>query len=326
MEQLQSYYSVILRQSFGIYQMRMFLRVVNRARIITAHKKGLLDYSQGVNVAGFRNFFSVPLSEIAGNTHNYGPLKKNLEAMVKNGDYCVEYYDKQRRQWHIGHMFEDITIDYARSVLNFSVPTWLVQYICDFGNGGYRKYNYEAAMSLSNPYAARLYLLMSSALKPIQYNDIEGLKKILGLSGKYPRVSEFVRKILLPAAEELKKKNLNGYNVEIMHQSREAKRGRIVGLAFFPVKRERKEFNISEQIDDIKKQVPAEMVDYLLQNCHFSVREVAGKNKEYLVKFSLIPDWPSKFQEIIERARRKHKNHGYIISAIKAEVVQHQMQ
>lgn len=324
MEQVQSYYSIVLRQRFGIYQLRMFLRVVNRARIITAKRKGMISYDNTINISGFRNYFSMPISSIAGNTHNYEPLKKSLREMVQSGDYSVEYYDKQRRQWHVGHMFEDITIDEARSVLSFSVPSWLVQYIVDYSNGGYRMYDYEKAMSLSSPYATRLYMLTSALTKPMMYNNIEGLKKILGVSGKYERVSEFVRKILQPAADELARKKLNGFNVEVRHACKNAKRGRVVGLVFVPVKREGKEQNISTQLEKLREQVPAELIDYLLQNCHFTVREVSGKNAETLAAFSQIPEWPAKLQSIIERARRKRKNHGYIISALKAEVLQAQ--
>lgn len=313
MKQVQSYYSVIFKYRFNIYEMRILLKIVQRARIVTLNKGKYSDFlkkaysSDGINVN-----FAFSVEELRGSrTHNYEPLKAALRHM--RDEWVVEYYDKSSKIWRYTSIISNIELDEGNGMVRFTCAKWLLDFILDFRNGGYREYDFDIAMSLHNPFATRFYLITCSQTSTQTWR-LDSLRSILGLKDKYPRTYDFMRRVIDPAMKELEKRNVNGFKYEYCRQYSFAEKKYIELIKIIPIKRGNKEINISEQITEYNKNVPELVTLYLSQSFGFSWKELKP-NQKLLHDFTLLDNWQSKFYEICERTRRKRKNHGYMIQA-----------
>lgn len=318
MYQAQSYYSVILRGAFSVYEMRIMLKIVQRARLLMKRQGRYSDFlNHAYSVDGFNIVFSIPVAElVGGHTHNYECIKAAARHMEK--EWQVEYYDKQSRKWYLTSMIYNVQLDERSGVLIFSAADWLVRYICDFRNGGYREYDFETAMSMRSPYAARMYLLTCSQTSPRVFS-IDSLKEIMGVKDKYPRPNDFIRRCVEPARAELEKRGANGFTYKVIRQYPDKQRSRPVSLQIVPVKREKKSANLSVQVADLKQQVSPILTQYMSSQLHFTYKEMVSNTKT-LTAFCQVPMWQQLFTDIVDRARRKNKGHGYIIAAMKSTV------
>lgn len=319
MKQLQSYYSVVMRADFGIYQMRMLLQVVRRCRQITQHAD-LSRLAQAYCTDGINLNFAIPVQELIGpRTHNYAGFHRQIERMLTDKQLLCSYYDSTKHIWRATQLFYNVEHDEKAGILRFSVAKWLVDYIVDFRNGGYRAYDFEKAMSLRNPNAARLYLLVASVTKPFTVSP-GALREMLGIPDKFRRDYDLDRRVLQPAMAELERRGYNGFTYKFIREFPQKKKSKIIGISFFPVKRENK--NISELRREYEKILPDTLTNYLQLSCGFSVHEISAQ-KLIFADFIKLANWQEVLGDIIDRARRKRKNHGYIIQAMKSELRAH---
>lgn len=316
MKQAQSYNSVVMRCDFSIYEMRIMLFIVKRAQSLYQGRKYSDVLKAGICTDGINMNFAIPISELlGGKSHNYEPLKESIRRMEK--EWHVEYYDGYNRIWHTSSVIYNVSLEERTGLMKFSSAKWLMDYIADFKNGGYRIYDFELAMSLRNVNSARLYLLMCSQNSE-RTIGIEDLKKMLGAEGKYKQAGDFVKRCIEPAKKELEDKKCNGF-VYSINREYNRKRGKVVSLTFKPIKREEDSINISKQKELICEKIDNVLVNYLTYQLRFSMSEIKG-NAKTLQKFQTLPDWQRIFGDIVDRARRKRKNHGYIIAAMKKEI------
>lgn len=291
------------------------LKIVQRTRVLT-HGRYQDLLQRRLDTDGFNYNYAIPIAELAGGrSHNYKPIKDAARAL-KNWE--IEYYDKASRKWYLTSMIDNIILEERAGILRFSCSKWLIDYIVDFRNGGYRSYDFERAMALRNPFAARLYLLTASQTSPRRY-ALGALKDILGVGGRYARLHDFIRRCVEPARAELEAAGANGFSYEIIRRYKDKPRSEPIGLILTPVKREHGSQNISERIKEAKASMPELLYQYLMQQWKFSAIELAN-NKDTLASFVSIGGWQEKFVDISDRARRKHKGHGYLIGAMKATI------
>lgn len=324
MKQVQSYVSVMLRGKFSVYQMRIFLHIVKRAQtIINVKSHG--DYSILINQSYKTDCGNVkiafPIKEILGkNTHNYEPVKSEIRQMAKN--WIVEYYDADNRIWHVTPVIYNIEIEEQSGMVRLQTAEWIIDYICNFKKFGYRIYDYDTALELRNPFASKLYLLTCSQQGKLVF-EIENFKKWLGVSGVYHRAYDLARRVLEPAKKELADKNVNGFDYRLLGD-RPGKTAKITKIAIIPVKREtdkkEEEINIGEQMKAIEDYMPQTFSNYLAYNLQFTIREIYG-NRATIQQFLMIDNWQTKFINITNRARQKTRGHGYIINAMKKEII-----
>jgi len=79
----------------------------------------------------------------------------------------------------------------------------------------FTRFGYEVCQKLKGKYSSRLYKLLSSYHKKGEFEiSIERLKRILGISNKYKRYTDFKSKVLLPAQKELKENAKLWYDCE----------------------------------------------------------------------------------------------------------------
>lgn len=316
MRQAQSYYSAVFKGKFSTYEMRILFKIVQRARGLMKSQGRYSDFmNRAYKTDGFNLVMAFPVSElIGGKSHNWDAIKSAVRGLKA---WHVEFYDIVKREWHIGSMVDNATLKEREGILVVSVSQWLVDFLCDFRNGGYREYTFEIAMSMRNPYAARFYVLTASMNKPFVYS-FDFLREVMGVKDKYPRAHDFIRRVVEPAARELEERGANGFRYEIERQFKEKPRSKVIGLKIIPVKRELRESRIEDQRMDLAAAVPSSIRNFLASQFGFSFKELRG-NKETLAAFCGLDGWQDRLLDITERARRLGKNHGYIIAAMKSE-------
>jgi len=82
----------------------------------------------------------------------------------------------------------------------------IIPYISNLNKGYYTQYGINKIAKLKSAYAIRIYeLLICEAYQNKDYEiEVKALKTMLGLSDKYPSISEFKRRIIIPAIENIK--------------------------------------------------------------------------------------------------------------------------
>lgn len=310
---VQSYLSTLIRADFNIIQMRIFVIIVRRCRALVYGQRYSRLLAQQINTSQLNIDFSVPIKQLLGKSHNYKSLHVALAGMEDS--WKIEWWDTASRVWRRSSWVNNVEIKYDKGLVIFSSPRWLINFMMDFSKGGFREYGFENAMSLSNPNAARLYLITCSMSKPYTYT-IEQLKKTLGLQGKYKNFSQFENRILKPSERELERRSFNGFTYKIVRKG-DSKFGSPVSVVLIPVKREKSLTDV-QRIKDYLKDVPTLISTYLAQRFSFSFSELS-RQKQTFINFSSLEGWEDKFIEICERTARKNKNHGYLINALKGE-------
>lgn len=315
MQQAQSFYSVILRGSFSIYEMRIFLQIVRRLQPLYNGGKYSDFLMRPICTDGVNLNFAIPISVLMGSkSHNYTTLKAAIRHMEEA--MHVEYYDKQRRIWNSSATIYNVRLYEREGMMTFSCPKWLFDYIADFSNGGYRLYDFERAMSLRNPSAARLYLLTASMEKTAVYS-ISEIKKMLGCADKYSKTNDFIKRKIKPAADELEKKGYNGFTYKVIRQFSAIAGGDVEALQISPVKREQKVTeNIGVTVERLKSTLPEIFINYMQYSIGFTWQEMRG-NEATFKAFLKHEDWQRQLSLVVDRARRKRKGKGYIIAAMK---------
>lgn len=310
---VQSYGSTMMLYNYSTYQQRVMTKIAEFCQVALqganfAEHMTTPFCTDGVNVN-----MAIAVSDIVGKrTHNTEPLKACLLGMQK--DWVVQYYDKVSKVWHAAPVIYNLSIEDRSGVVRFSCARWLIDYICDFRQGGYRQYNLAAALSFRSAYHARLYQLTASLQRDITY-PIATLKAILGLKDKFKRNTDFLRRCIKPAQEILQDRGLNGFSYELKRSEGNKLKGCDL-ITLHPVKRERRDATpLSPVLDNDKVKV------LLMSNCKMSNKEILAHEAE-INAFCALPDCVDKLCEIINRAAKKRKNKGYVFAAIRSVLQQ----
>lgn len=314
MEQIQSYYSAMVKHRFTTYEVRLLLKIVNQSQIYLCGKGKYKDIMKGLRMNGRNLDFAFAVKDIAGNTHNYAPLKEALDGLQ---NLYVEYWDSDKRIYRKSSIIFNVEIQEQSGIIKCSAAEWFINYMLDFKNGGVRVYDFEKAMSLKSVYATRMYMIVSSLNKGISYRYKE-FREVLGLGDKYKRLNDFCKKVMDVARDELEKKGMNGFRYKLVKEVDGHKGAEVRRIEIYPVKRELKDRDISKQIGEFK--IPDMIKQYLSIQMDFTGRELASF-APFLDKFCRLEKWQDKFFEIVDRTRRLGKNHGYLIQAVKNETI-----
>lgn len=311
--QSQSLVSTLMRARMGVYETRVFMRVVEKCQVLLPTSPfAALPYEVP---GGWSYQFAFTLSSLTS-SHNYKYVKTACENL-KN--ITVQSYDITQKQWKMAGLITQARIDEQSGILKVEVADWVCQAIIDFRQG-WRTYDIENAMRIRNPFALRMYLITCTQTATLKFSIgyIKGL--LLGQdSNAYSNNGDFVRKVLAPAAKELERLNLNGFSYETM-KANGAGKGKIEKVKIIPVKRERKSTaNVSETRKEMALRVPESMLQYLSLQCGFTTRELSGKNLVTLANFAKLPNWEYKFISIVTRWRKHRYGHGWLINAMKRE-------
>lgn len=183
---------------------------------------------------------------------------------------------------------------------------------------GYSHYDLERALSFKLPSTTKLYCLLNGNRHAMTYT-IQQLKHICGVSDKYARNNDFIRKVIAPAYDEIKAdKAGRGGNYWEYHTVKE--QGKITGIQFVPVLRATTEEQ-SSMFKAVRQWLPEDYHNLLLQHAGFTNQGLTH-HKELLHDLATLPVGMEILLNTVRRARqtRPANMQGYIIATLRAEV------
>ena len=310
MEQKQSYLSTVVKGDMNLYEVRIFMLIVEQAQAVIEGEKlkdiiGKAFSSDHLNIN-----FSVEMKRLVANRHHYDDVLDACERLSKR---FVKVRDEQGKRCMMTPFLYNIILEEGSGILRFSVAHWLVDYILDFTRGVCR-YDLQVALSFRSAYVARMYMLCAGQIKKFPVS-VAFLKSFLGVEDKYKQTAMFLRRCIDPAVKEIEARNVSGF----IYEPIKGQRGKVEKLMIIPVKRgQEKERRILGQ-GNLSAFAPSIMTQYLSMTCGFSSRELSA-NKETLGAFAKKQDWQGALSRIAGCARAKENPKRYIIGAMKKEI------
>ena len=228
MEQKQSYLSTVVKGDMNLYEVRIFMLIVEQAQTVIEGEKlkdiiGKAFSSDHLNIN-----FSVQMKRLVANRHHYDVV---LDACEKLSKRFVKIRDEQGKRRLMTPFLYNIILEEGSGILRFSVAHWLVDYILDFTRGVCR-YDLQVALSFRSAYVARLYMLCAGQTSKFVVS-VTFLKTFLGVEEKYKQTAMFLRRCIDPAVSEIEKKNVSGFRYETIT----GQRGKGEKIVIIPVKR-----------------------------------------------------------------------------------------
>lgn len=310
MEQRQSYLSTVVKGDMNLYEVRIFMLIVEQAQAVIEGEKlkdiiGKAFCSDRLNIN-----FSVQMKRLVANRHHYDVV---LDACEKLSKRFIKIRDEQGKRRLMSPFLYNIILEEGTGILRFSVAHWLVDYILDFTRGVCR-YDLEVALSFRSPFVARLYMLCAGQSRKFAVS-IDFLKQFLGVEDKYKQTAMFLKRCIDPAVKEIEKKNVSGFTYETVT----GQRGKVEKLILIPVKRGQEAERRRLGQGSLSVFAPSVMTQYLAMTCGFSNRELTA-NKEVLGELAKKENWQEILARIVKFARAKENPKRYIIGTLKKEL------
>lgn len=309
MNVVQNYLFSIIKGHFSLYEVRIFTRIVLQANRVLKGKKFSHYLGQSIATDGINCNIGITIDTIiTDGSHNYQAV---IDAAKSLQDKVVEFYDRRTSKYvyHRDHLINNVCYVEGSGVLTFTVSEWLLQYILNFIDSNFSMYDFENCLTLSSTYSVRMYWLFCSMSRPVTYR-LSMLREMLGCQNKYSSNKDFIKRCIEPARKELEEKNLNGFSFT------KKGRGEKVMITFSPVKRQSQTKEQLTAYSGNTLWVSPIVRNYLLNNVGFSKEELL-RNKATLTDFCQVPLCEEHLYKIVQRARRKNANKGYIIAAMK---------
>ena len=310
MEQKQSYLSTVVKGDMNLYEVRIFMLIVEQAQTVIEDEKlksivGKAFCSDRLNIN-----FAVQMNRLVANRHHYDVVLDACERLSKR---FVKIRDEQGERLLMTPFLYNIVLEEGSGILRFSVAHWLVDYILDFTRGVCR-YDLQVALSFRSAFVARLYMLCAGQTRKFAVS-VEFLKQFLGVEEKYKQTAMFLRRCIDPAVKEIEKKNVSGFRYETVA----GQRGKIEKLVIIPVKRGQEAERRMLGQGSLSVFAPSLLIRYLTISCGFSKRELSA-NKEVLGELAKKEDWQEIIARIVKFARAKDNPKRYIIGSLKKEL------
>lgn len=309
MDLIQSFVYSCARSKLTVYEQRIMMRIAQHAQSIVKGMKikdNLFPWQHDFDNV----FFSIKAKDILdrGSQH-YEYVYSAVRSLQKRQ---VEFLSSDGSTWFCTPILYNAKLVKGSGTVQFFVSRTVFDVILDFSKG-YRKYDLEAALSISSPFAARMYVLMNGTKRPLTFT-VAALKKMFGVSEKYDQTADFIKKVIKPAQKYLDDAGMNSFTF-----SRVKTGNKVTALTFFAVVR----------VDESKKSqmaktavsfvMPKELMILLIQWAGFTIKEL-GAHKQLLEDFSKLPGCYQIIQEIVSRAKNRGKEKGYIIAAMRGEI------
>lgn len=309
MELIQSFVYTIQRSKLTLYEQRILLKVVEHAQ---SRLRGLVIKN---NLYKWQHDFDnvemiIPIKDIlTDGSQHYSQVREAASRLTRR---VFEYQDAVSGKWFSSSVIYNASHDPHSGVIKFYVSRTLFDVLLDFSKG-FRQYSLETALSLSSPYASRLYSLMCGQSSPLRL-EVTELKKMFGVEDKYAQTADFIKKIITPS-----QKCLDDYGCTSFTFSRVKQGQKVVALLFFPVKRD--EPTVEQRLAKVPVSLvlSKEIKITLMQIAGFTMKEL-GPHKVLFDEFAKLPECYSVLLDIVNRMVSYNKNKGYVIAAMRSEV------
>ena len=206
MEIVQSFIYSVSRVELSLYEQRILLKVVEFAQ---KQLKGRLIknclFRMEHDLDNVRIEIPVRYILTEGSKHYEDVRNAAIKLMGRH----FEFWDTNSGAWYSSPLIYNVAYVEGGGLLSFYVSKMLFDVILDFTKG-FCKYDLETALSLSSPYAVRMYALVASQTRPIVYT-IGQLKKMFGVEDKYQQTRDFLIKVIDAAKKILDDAQCNSF-------------------------------------------------------------------------------------------------------------------
>ena len=309
MDIVQSFLFSIGRCPLSLYEQRIMCVIVKHASM---YSKSKLMKSQlhKLDIHNFDLSVSLSIRDVLGDDdkHYERVLASCRSLMSRQFIVC----DPQSGSWFATPIIYNVMHSAGSGVINFWVSAKLMAAIVDFSKG-YRQYSLEIALSLPSPYAVRFYVLMAKSNSPLIYS-IDELKAMFGMENKYSQTADFLKKVIVPA-----QKVLDDAAVSSFHFERIKTGTKVTALKFYPVRRDVKSENQMAAKISTSIYLDKDIQLYLMRVAGFSLKELSA-HKVLLAEFAKINEAMAILADICNRAAKRGRTKGWIISAIRSEL------
>lgn len=309
MQIVQSYVSSIFRGQLSKYEQRILIKMAEHGQVrvrglALSHIHSQLEHQYGITR------IELPIRYLLDESSNhYEHVWAAVQSLEKK---VISIKDPQKNTWFSASLIMQAEHLIGKGVITFLVPKVFYDALFNFAMG-FRSYDLETAMSFKLPSSSRLFIMMQGVRQPIKY-PLPYLKEMFGVSDKYPRNSDFIKRIITPAVEEVKQCG-QGTWFDVVP----VKRGcTFTHLEFIPHQRATDAQRMAEP--RAMKHLMSESVRQLLMDhAGFTLRELSH-HRALLTSLGSAPMGEQIVIDIVARARKTRKGKGYIISALRDEL------
>lgn len=309
MEIVQSFIYSVSRVELSLYEQRILLKVVEfaqsqlKGRLI---KNSLFRMSHDLDNVRIE----IPVRYIlTDKSKHYEDVK---DAAIKLMGRRFEFWDSNSGAWYSSPVIYNVAYVEGGGLLSFYVSKMLFDVILDFTKG-FCRYDLETALSLSSPYAVRMYALVASQSRPIVYT-IGQLKKMFGVENKYKQTRDFLIKVIDAA-----KKNLDDAQCNSFTYSKIKSGKKVEAICIAPLKRRQLTAEELAAKVSLSRLVDNEILVVMISYMGFTTKEISS-HKILLNDFCKLPFAVDTIYNIERRFRKGKKTKGYVIAAIRDEV------
>jgi hypothetical protein len=311
---LQSYILTTAKYDYSVYEKRILYRLVEIAQSEIEGLKFSNDCRKVEHDLFGLVSITLPISSILANENDKN-YKKAKDALISLSQKYIIYEDSE--VWEKINIVVLPRIEKRKSTFTFTISPRIWDCILNFSKG-YRKFELKTAMQFESVYAMRFYELVSGQESPITYN-IDTLKDLFQISGKYKKINDFIKRVIEPAKTELDKCSPYTFNYNMNKTGRT-----FTSVTLFP-KYQAKYRDEDLETHTLQKQIslswdlPKDVVDYLKHNFGFTTDGI----KNNIDLFKLVNDKIDLIQflaNIKGKARDSNNPQGYIVGAIRKQI------
>lgn len=220
--------------------------------------------------------------------------------------------DPKSGSWFATPIIYNVLHDAGSGVIQFFVSAKLMAAIVDFRKG-YRQYSLDVVLNLPSPFAVRFYILMAKSSSPLVYS-VDELKAMFGMENKYTQTADFIKKVVIPAQKVLDDAAISSFHFERIKTGT-----KVTALKFWPVRREQPSDNQLAAKISTSIYLDKDLQLYLMRVAGFSIRELSA-HKILLAEFAKINEAMAILADICNRAAKRGRSKGWIISAVRSEL------
>ena len=309
MEIVQSFIYSVSRVELTLYEQRILLKVVEFAQ--SKLKGRILKNSLFRMEHDLDNVrIEIPVRYILSDgSKHYEDVR---EAAVKLMGRHFEFWDTNSGAWYSSPLIYNVAYVEGGGLLSFYVSKMLFDIILDFTKG-FCRYDLETALSLSSPYAVRMYALIASQSRPIVYSIVQ-LKKMFGVENKYKQTRDFLIKVIDAAKKILDDAQCNSFTYSKIKNGK-----KVESICIAPLKRRQLTPKELAAKVSLKRLIDHEILVVLISYMGFTTKEISA-HKILLNEFCKLPYATDTIYNIERRYRKGKKTKGYVIAAIRDEV------
>lgn len=322
---VQSFKVTTIRNNFGIYGQRAIIRLIEASQELLEGRKigDCVKYQVEASLFGERRVI-MPISAILPEgDKNYTTAKAQLKKLTN----VPMEYETANGDWSAFTLFSRVDIKQSTGNIILKVEPEIWEAILDFSKG-FRRFELNKALQLKSVYSLRLYELLSGQERPLSYS-IADLKKMFGLENKYPRPVDFVKRVIMPAKEELDSCAPYSFDFKtILNRPTGKGKPGITGITFYPQyqpKMRDMDLEVHKDFKDIAHkyphivELPQGIKNYMMHSLGFSSQGIKN-NLELLLEAQKRIDLDQFLRKIAPNANRAKSPQGYTIKAIKMEL------